>query len=216
MKQIIFAFILLASVAYTHSATIYQVDIDTSSIAGGQGSISLQLGILGNPDPLNVTVSNFSVVGGVLGGFIEKCFGLLPCPIVGELPADGELVFENSDSFVEYFQTITWGTALRFQIAFAGPAISNPIPNADPSTFEILLLDEAGVMALLSDDPLGLGRLASWNIDENGISLENLSENGAADITEIPEPASMWLVVGGCLLALRRFANYGSGRRFVR
>jgi hypothetical protein len=202
MKNLFLSLILLITAASGGAANLYQVDIDTSSVAGQEGNISLQLGILGNPDPLTVTISNFTVVGGTLGGVVEKCFGFLPCPIDGELPADATLSFENTESFVEYFQSITWGTALRFHVSFFGLAITNPTPGADPSTFEILLLDDSGVTALLSTDPFG--RLSSWRIDDQGISLENLSENGVADISQVPEPSTIGLLLlGAALLGLR-------------
>jgi len=205
-KFLLASFLMAASSGILPAAVLYDVTIDTSSLTG-DGALSLQIGVTGDPDPLSVSLRNFAIPGGSLNGLAEKCFGALPCPITGELPGDTELIFDNSENFAEYFQTLTWGSSLSFQLIFQGAAITNPTLGAGASSFEVFLLDANGIEGFLSTDPLGT--LLAFEVDETGILASNFSNAGTADVSLIPEPSVFVLsLLGLSLVALRyrRFA----------
>jgi hypothetical protein len=111
-----------------HASSVYTVDINTSTLTGTQGYLDLQLEP--GPSPSNLAtaaVTNFTTDGTLLGA------AALTGDASGQLP--GSLSFDNATVFNDYFQNLTFGTDISFQVTLNGPT---PIGGA-ASAFNIAL-----------------------------------------------------------------------------
>ena len=128
-----------------HASSVYTVDINTSTLTGTQGYLDLQLEP--GPSPSNLAtaaVTNFTTDGTLLGA------AALTGDASGQLP--GTLSFDNATVFNDYFQNLTFGTDISFQVTLNGPT---PIGGA-ASAFNIALYASDGATPLLTVSPDGI------------------------------------------------------------
>jgi hypothetical protein len=187
--------VALASALPAFAGT-YSVSIDTSSIAGVNGSLFFFFdGGVSPFDPATATVHAFT------GGTLDP----------GTLPAD--LVLGN-DPPALYQQGITYGNLIHFFLELDGPAVSSPNPGAvGGSDFELFLLDSTD-SSLLTDDPNGSIIDASIEAKTGHVSFTTFTNNGGASVVSVaavPEPGSALLLLAGLLwggmVACRRLAT---------
>lgn len=191
---------------------MFNVTIDTSSLAGTSGSLNFQVEGPAGADPLSIALSDFNFDGALDPLDADLCFGETPCPISGQLGIDPTVNFGNDAGsppvIIDYLQPVTFGNLLSFRLDFTGMALDNPtIPSPGATVFKVLLLD-AGFNPLLSDDPVS-GSILTFVTADGRVTATNFSSAGEADlsdVSEVPEPAAAALVLFGfgLLFAKRR------------
>lgn len=192
---------LIASVPMTAATVptlpdqIFQLSVDTSSLAGASGSIDFQF----NPGPntfqsATLTVSGFQgasstsqqKIGGTTGG---------PLPNV--------LTLNNTQVLNEDLESIVFETTMRLNLDFSGVAINTP-GSSNPQSGSVFTLglfsDAAATMPVLTYDPEGA--IFSEIINPGGQFTSQVISPQAA---LVPEPGSVALVslAGFGLIAIR-------------
>lgn len=201
MRNTIFTLILLLTGALSApAAALFDVSIDTSSLAGNGGFLIFQVEGPAGADTLSIALSNFNFDGSFDPLDADLCFGDTPCPITGELGTDPTVSFSNDAGvppvFIEYLQPLVWGNQLSFRLVFAGMALDNPtVPSPGSTSFAVLLLDNA-FQPLLSEDILN-GSILSFAAGDGKVTLSNYSPSGEAALSEVPEPAAAALALLG-------------------
>lgn len=188
-------------------AAIYQVTVNTSSLAGTAGNVDFQFNPGGgSTQPGLVTISSFS--GGTVVGTASTFGG-----VAGNLPAT--VTIDNSGGLNDYFQAFTFGNSFSFALQFSGPDVNAPNGTATSgSAFGLSLYNAGGDTPLLTNNADGFIATANVNLDGTvTISTYPSSGAGSAPVativsTSTPEPTTLTLfaapllAVGG--LALRR------------
>ena len=179
------ALMALASVALP--ALAIPIGIDTSSKAGTNATLSIALFDGDFTANNQATISNLQTVGGT--------FGSTTC-IIGcqDLPP---FVLNDNTSFGEFLQELTLGSFLSFDLIF-----TNAFNNVVGATSDLVigeLLDTANF------------RLFDTDLDDpnapvpyqDALFVADLASNrviGAANLTTVPEPASLALMASGLAL----------------
>jgi hypothetical protein len=186
--------------AASASPITYEVTANTSSVSGQSGFIDLQF----NPGPPStqsafVTITNFTTDGALVAAstqLLGGASGLLP----------GTVSITNSSALNDYFEGLTFGTSISFQLAFAGPALAAPNGTAaSGSTFVLGFFDSSGTNALLTTDANGFAGVVDVNLDGTTTPTTfPATTNGAAAVTfvpiaAVPEPSSLLLLLVGLL-----------------
>lgn len=175
---------------------VLAVTVDTSSLAGTVGSLDLNF----NPGPTSSQAAYLTVSDFIAGTLAGGC----PCGlgnVIGELPPG--LTFDNGAALNDYFEGLTFGSLLSFNLNFSGPALVAPDgTSVSGSTFAFSLFsDAAGTTPALTTDTLnGFAFTVDVNLD-GGTSVTNNSSQTSIE-TLTPEPAT--LLLSG--LALATFA----------
>lgn len=192
--------LLLCAAGAAQADTVYQVSVNTGSLAGTTGSLDFQFNFgNGETQAASVTISNFA--GGINGGATsvgQVTGGQLPTPVtIGSgYPSSG---------FNDYFETYTYGTSLKFSLDFSGPAVTAPngVSSGNTEFFFSMFTDQNGTVPAPGTDVNGVAGTAV--INPNGsITTTNISPN----LSVSPEPNSMWLTLAaGLTLAVAAFSR---------
>jgi hypothetical protein len=159
--------------------TVYQISVNASSLPPGtNGFIDFALN---GGFPATATISNFSNSGGSLNAgsiFLQNASGALPGTVT--------LSSNNSD----YDEGITYGTPIRFLLAFSAT------PGGTTGDVFNFSLFDTNFDGLLTQDVTD-GEIVQFQLDTNGNitpdALPNPSGGASfATITAVPEPAT-WL-----------------------
>ena len=183
-------------------AVLYNVNVNTMAISGATGNINFVLGPgLPPVDLLNVSLTNFNTMGGMIGG--PPTIGGNP-NTTGALP--GTVTMDNTGVGVDYFQSFTFGTNFSFLLTLYGPAVDSPsLLATGGTTFGIALYDAAGITPLLTTDPFGFAATIEIAPMTGVITLNAFPPTirGTPVVTfdPVPEPGT-WMSVCGSLLAL--------------
>jgi hypothetical protein len=202
-------FLCLAGSA-SADAIIYDVTINTSSIAGTEGSLDFNF----NPGPLltqdaSLQILMFTSDGTLAGG------PTLTGDVSGVLPET--LTFDNLMAFNDYFGGFTYGSTISFDVSLFGPALSAPNGTATSgSTFAFSMFsDPAGTMPVLTSDTTD-GFAFTIGVDLDGTTTVNnyssettIQAAGAAT----PEPSGLLLVGTVFLFAVARQCARRTARR---
>jgi hypothetical protein len=187
----VFVFALFASSAY--AATI-QFSLNTSSIAGTTGSIDFQFNPGGaSSQAATVLISNFA--GGLSAG---------PAQHFGNAsggPVPNAITINNTQADNEDFEPFTFGSSLKFNLLFSGPAVVSPNGTstaASQFTFS-LFSDAAGTIPVLTPDPAGIAGTVTVNLDG---TLTSHANSSSLVIAAVPEPASLGLTAAALLMGL--------------
>lgn len=186
--------VLLAILAFwampCFGATVWYAAIDTTPLAGTQGWIDLQF----NPGAVSwqnaaAAVTAFSTDGALLASGSPQSPQIAGNVTGGPLPSD--LVFQNVEAFNDYFQRMTFGSYIQFQITFSGPLVDTP----DNSFFS----GTSFSMALYQDDqvsPIGVTPLFQLDIDVDGVVQPSNNDPGYVTVLapvvpgSVPEPGT--------------------------
>jgi hypothetical protein len=196
-RQTLLALIGVALAAGTAQASTvsYNLFVNTSGISAGAGYIELQFNQATSASGVGAaTITQFVSSGYTLGGAapslgdVTGSFASPPLTITNA-PAPANIYDEN---------VAIWGQTFGFVLTLDTAATD--------SEFFILLLD-TGFNPIVG--PLALGEVASVFIDSNGVTTAQGSSfaGGYANASEIPEPASGWLLapgLGALLMGFRR------------
>jgi hypothetical protein len=182
------------------------VTVNTTSALAQMGYIEFQF----NNGPLTTQPANADVAAFVTDGVLippgtntNESSGMLP----------GTVTQDNSTSFDDYIEEMTFGTTITFDLDLYGPAISNPNGEGGGTfTLDFLNSDQSGY--LFTDDPQN--DVPVFTVDINGdgttTAMTYPSENGGPPVvtfigpTEVPEPSSIAMLCGG-LFALAFFGR---------
>lgn len=164
-------------------AQVFQVTVDTRSIAGTTGYVDFQL----NPADLSAPEVGASILD--WAGSIT----LLGAPIVegsvtGSLPETVQL--GNSTAFNDYFHEVEFGDTISFLVEFTG---NSPLPASLGTSFALALYGADAVSPLLSDDISG--SLIRFELASGDPSYQAFTS--LAQVTPVPLPAAAWLLLSG-------------------
>lgn len=205
-----FSFIALlslgfASAAWADPALMVPVTINTSSIAGTNGSLDFNF----NPGPLTSQSASLEITG-FTGGTLDGTPFLTGDATGGPLP--GSVVFSNGSAFNDYFQDFTFGSTLSFELLLSGPAVTSPDgTSTSGSTFAFSMYsDSMGTIPTLTTD-LNDGFAVTVDINTDGsVSSTDYSSQATVGAAQaVPEPASFLLLgpVFAVILVAFRFAR---------
>jgi hypothetical protein len=196
-RQNLLALIGVALAAGTAQASVvsYNVFVNTSGISAGAGYIELQFNQANflTSGVGAATIAQFVSTGYTLGG---------AAPSIGDVTgsfASPPLVIGNDQTANIYDENVAvWGQTFGFVLSLDHAATD--------SEFFVFLLD-TGYNPIVG--PLDLGAVANVFIDSNGVATPQSSsfDGGYANVSEIPEPASVWMLapgLGALLMSLRR------------
>jgi len=188
MRSLVFTTLFLWAVSAASAGPItYRVTVNTSSISGTAGSLDFNF----NPGPLvsqpaSLQILNFVSDGSLAGG--PQTFGDVSG---GPLPT--ALTFDNGGAFNDYFEGLTFGSKIAFDVRLFGPALSSPDGTSTSGTaFAFSMFsDAAGAIPVLTSDPGGFA--FELDINLNGTSAAT-SSSSATSVQAIPEPGGLPLM----------------------
>jgi hypothetical protein len=180
--------------AAVHANTIYDVSLNTASLAGTAATLALDFtagGTAGN----TVSISGYATDGvlGPSGPNSGSASGTLP----------GAVTLSDVSFFNEELQGLTMGSTISFQLSATtvGPAGSSL-----PDTFALFILDSTATNSLLTTtDPTGADALFTLQIDgtPGGIlDVYNSTPSITAAVTPVPLPSSIGLLGLGLIAAV--------------
>jgi hypothetical protein len=193
----------IAPAAFADPASIqYAVTVNTSSALLSNGYIEFQF----NNGPLSTQPANADVANFLTDGVLTPP-GTNTNESSGQLP--GTVTLDNSTSFDDYIEGITFGTTITFNLDLYGPAISNP--NGDGGgefILDFLNSDQSGY--LFTADSQNDVPVFTVTINGDGTTTAQTypSQNGGPPVvtfvgpTPVPEPSSVLLLCGGALAML--------------
>jgi hypothetical protein len=203
--------LFVLSSACAMAGAIYDVTVDSSSIAGTAGSLDFNF----NPGPLVTQSASLQVLNFTSDGTLA---GNCPCgtgDVSGQLP--GILTFDNGTAFNDYFDDFTYGTTISFEVSLYGPALDSPDGvSTSGSTFAFSMFSDAGgtIPVLTSDTTDGFAFTIDVNLD-GSTTPANYSPQTTVILSganTVPEPGSESLLGGGiALLGLLHFLMRNRG-----
>lgn len=184
LKSTLFQHTLLAmalgiTLALPAHAETWQIDIDTSSLAGISGSLDLQL----NPgasdtQPVQVQIGHFSTDAALGGGVADGA-------VNGSLT--GVLVLDNTDALNAWLQSLVFGSHIAFTLD-----IDTSLTAGSGSSFAALLWD-ANFNPLLAAS----GEDAALRINLTPASAPVWISSPAVQVSAVPEPAIAYSLLAG-------------------
>ena len=179
------------------SPVIYNVTVNTTSIAGTPGSVDFNF----NPGSLvtqaaSLQILNFSADGSLAGNPVSSG------DVSGALPAT--LTFDNGTAFNDYFEGFTFDSKLSFDVSLYGSALNSPDgTSTSGSTFAFSMFsDAAGTTPVLTNDSAnGFAFVVNVNLDGTTAATDFITASS------VPEPSCSLLVgvaVAFGILRLRR------------
>jgi hypothetical protein len=180
---------------------IYDVTVNTSSNSGTAGSLDFNF----SPGPLVTQAAGLQILDFTSDGTFASCASNIQgfCPtgdVSGTLP--GTLTFDNGTGFNDYFDGLTFGSTLSFQLSLYGPALSSPDGvSSSGSTFAFSMFSNAaGTVPILTIDTTdGFAFTVDVNLDGtttvNNFSAQTTVAPAATSTT--PEPSSLAMMITG-------------------
>ena len=170
------ALMLVTGAGAASAGPTYQVTIDTAGLSG-TGMLDFAFLGLGSAGPATAYLSNFS---GNYGEFWLE----------GDASGDREtgITLGNSEFFNDYLQTVTLGSIFRFNVMFDVAA------EGDGMTLGVALYDEFFTTYLGAE-----GNLVQFELTP-GSGVTVAAADGVTRVAEVPEPASMALMLAGLML----------------
>ncbi|MDX2149595.1 MAG: NF038129 family PEP-CTERM protein [Bryobacteraceae bacterium] len=174
----------LLAVASSFAGSIFNVAIDTSTIAGTTGSIYFSLFGFGDSQAATAVVSGFTPTAPLGSVVIEQ-------NVAGSLETALTLSYPGGFSDASQLRQISFGDLFQFTVALSttpGEALSFVVGIFDDEGFDLLPGNTEG--PLISLDYPGEG--SDWNPNLN-------AQEGVVSISEVPEPGALGLAGLGLL-----------------
>ena len=182
--------LLLSVAGVVQADALYQVSVNTASLAGTTGSIDFQFNF-GNGEKQAASVAITGLTGGTNGTATStgQASGAFPgtVTIANGYPTSG---------YNDFFETYTYGSTLKFALDFSGPAVTAPNgTSTGNSEFYFSLISDVN------------GITPAPGTNSNGVAgTVAINPNGSATATAVssnlsfaPEPSSLWLTLGAGL-----------------
>jgi hypothetical protein len=186
-RTFLFAAIVLAAPA-ARAATVFTVDVDTSSLSGDFSLDFILIGSLGN----TVTPDNFQFGTGTPGPTPSP----LPAGVTGSL-AGGVTLTDSAGFFIEFQQPFTAGSFIQFT---ASVTDVGPPEGGFPDNFSFSLLDQ-NLNPLPTTDPFGTDTLFSVDLTGDTLAPQQFQLIPSASVPEpqtgvlfISAISAVWLV----------------------
>lgn len=190
IKLLVIALVMFAANS-AFAALSYNVSVDTTSLNTTSGYLYFQYGGFNAVDS---TATLYSFNGGALAA--DNSANVVDgSAVTGKLP--NSVYFANTNGTNDYNHGITFGSDLKFSVAFASTSFG--ATNNGNSTFSLgLFSDEAGLSPLVST-------LFTIDLNNDATTVVGALANGV-DVTPTPIPAAIWLLGSGLmgLVGVRR------------
>lgn len=185
-SKLLLTLCLLAASGFAAAGPIYRVSIDTSTLGSGPAYLGFTFLGLGDAAPATATLRGLT--GVLLGTPVSSG------SVSGALP--GPVVFSNAAGGGDLVQAITLGGMFSFDVSFE---LSNGL---DGTTFAWSLFNDAEYLGVNGD----LGSVFLDPAAPNGEQLSFVSDGQFSNVTVIPEPSSVLLLLlaGAGMVAVRR------------
>jgi hypothetical protein len=197
------AALLFCFATVTPADIIYDVTVNTSSIAGTAGSLDFNF----NPGPLLTQSAKLRIFNFASNGNLVDLPSLIG-DVNGSLP--GTVTFDNETGFNDYFEGFKFGSTLSFEVMLYGLAVSSPNGFATSgSTFAFSMFsDSLGTIPVLTNNVQD-GFATTVDLTLSGVAaVTNFStETAVAPASPVPEPSSavpVGTIIALGLLYLRR------------
>jgi hypothetical protein len=172
-------------------AAMYQVSVDTSSLAGSNGYLDLQL----NPADVSAPTAT-AAISNLQGSLTLLAAADVAGGAGGALP--GVVSLNNSSAFNDYFQSVQFGNVFSVILDINGDFLTQP--SLLGTSFALSLYAADGINPLLSTD--ASGALVIFALANQAITFQTFADtNGthAAQVAPVPLPAGVWLLLSGLL-----------------
>jgi len=194
----------------------YAITVDTSSQLANMGWIEFQFnGSPSGSQPADAEISNFATDGTII-----------PPPQLtgdasGALP--GTVSMDNGTNFDDYFEALTFGNTVTFDLTLSGPAIGATANGEGGGTFTLDFLDSTQSNYLFTADPINDVPVFTVDVNPDGSvtptaygSVDTAEAPGSVvSFSQVPEPSMALLLAGGlagmAILRRRRRARIFKG-----
>ncbi len=165
----------------------YRVTVDTSAFASLNGQAEFQFNPGGTPDPLTAVVSSITGVG----SYNEASR-------TGDVTGADPWTLGNTQLPTVVILNLTGLTStFTFDVTLAGDALDNP-QSFDGTAFTLTMRDDQGVVLTGFNEP------SLW-LDVSFGSVFTFAQDQQITLDEVPEPATVGLMLAGLLLAAGRY-----------
>lgn len=203
----------LAGLTNAAFATVLEVTIDTTNLAGTPAQIALDF-IDGGAPANSMTVSGFATDGSLGAQTPTR-------DVTGSLP--GDVTLTDADFYNELLANITLGTSISFLFT---PTSNLPDPRSVPDAFSVFLLDPVSGLPLFpTTDPSGADALFQFDIDGTELGALRVFDAPGGEVAlsvtpvqqQVPEPGTALLIALGLVGAFfaRQPATSLTGRRHL-
>jgi len=213
MRSRCFPIVLLLCAAGALSAgpIIYDITVDTSSVSGDAGSLDFQF----NPGPFITQAASLQILNFASDGTLAGS-PTLTGDVSGAL--SGPLTFDNGTPYNDYFEDLSFGSTLSFQVSLFGSALSSPDgTSTSTSAFAFSMFsDAAGTIPILTSDTTdGFASVLTVNLDGT-TTPSNFSDQTSVFPAEsaVPEPALFRILVLMLVMVVLRQV-FSRVRRFL-
>ena len=173
------------------AATVFHVNVDTSSLAGTTGYLDIQF----NPGQALAPAASADL-SGFSGDAVLLSGATLDGGASGNLP--GTLHFNNTTPFNALLQPVNFGNAFSFDAAFSGNFLTSG--GNIGTTFSLALLDASNATLKSIDID---GRLLRFELAPGGqvtpstYASDNMGGQPLATVAAVPLPGTLMLLLSG-------------------
>lgn len=220
MKDFVLNLLMLLCVAESlTAASIYRVEVNTSILSSSTGGVILQFSPGFDSADAAVRFQNLDLGGGALvtsGSPFSPDQSAGVTGVFSTNNATNTLRLTNANGGDYHFSTLTYGNNFAVDVMFDLPT---PLTGNSGGSFVLgFFSDAAGTVPALTPDPLDASEYRQVQIDydefgsfsvglaRNGAKVSLVPDPGNGGGSEIPEPGSYLLCLGGiaCFLLKRR------------
>jgi hypothetical protein len=192
--------LLLSATGLSYADSVYNITVNTSALAGTQGSIDFQFNF-GNGETQGATATISNPIGGTNGTQTptgDVTGGPFPAPVA---ISNGYTGGVNDSGYNDYFETFTYGKTLLFSVTLGGPAVNAPdgFSTGNSEFFFSMFTDVNGLDPAPGTDSNGVA--GTLTVNPNG-SITAVAVSPNFNSSFVPEPASFWLTLGAGLILL--------------
>jgi hypothetical protein len=179
MSGLVAAISAIGLQAPAQADSIYDVSINTASLAGTGSTLTFDFLAGGGTQSNTATISDFSTDGTLVSGGVDSG------SVIGSLP--GTATLTNASFFNELQQGMTLGSTISFQVDLTANA---PTGSSLPDTFSMFLLDPTASYSLINtNDPTGSDSLLTVQVD--GTSTGNVGVYSSSGLSGPSVPVSI-------------------------
>ena len=192
LRHAALALALTACASLASAASVFQIEIDTSSLVaanGNTGWIDLQFSPGNGGTPYaQASLSNFF-------GFGDPASAELAGSVSGSLASGYVIGNDGAGDYNDLLHAVNFGGKVGFTVSFSGDL--DPASSGLGSTFSVSLLNHSLTTALGNDDPNSPLVLLNWT-SLGSITATPLTNTIGISVSAVPE-AETWLLLGAGL-----------------